>query len=151
MTNFADRISLAMMIASSAFFNMKDKVGEPLIFHSLRVMMAGKTESERIVGVLHDVLEDSETLASQLYFLTSEELNAVELLAHKNSYDTYKDYILKVSRNKLARRVKVNDVIDNIFRDHPVSMSGMIKDRYLPALKILDETRWRIIAPEFEV
>lgn len=37
-----------------------DKGGEPYFLHPLRVMLRMSTEEERIVAVLHDVVEDSE-------------------------------------------------------------------------------------------
>ncbi len=36
------------------------KAGAPYILHPLRVMLAQKTDEARIVGVLHDVVEDCE-------------------------------------------------------------------------------------------
>ena len=36
-----------------------DKAGNEYIGHPLRVMELGKTDEEKIVGVLHDVVEDT--------------------------------------------------------------------------------------------
>jgi (p)ppGpp synthase/HD superfamily hydrolase len=50
----------AIEIAVLAHKGQTDKGGNPYILHPLRVMMALDSETEKIVGVLHDVVEDSE-------------------------------------------------------------------------------------------
>ena len=49
----------AIEIATLAHQGQVDKSGKEYIGHPLRVMEMGKTEDERIVGVLHDVVEDT--------------------------------------------------------------------------------------------
>jgi guanosine-3',5'-bis(diphosphate) 3'-pyrophosphohydrolase len=49
----------AICIAASAHAGQVDKAGAPYILHVLRVMLAMSSEEERIVAVLHDVLEDT--------------------------------------------------------------------------------------------
>ena len=48
----------AIAISVEAHRGQVDKAGSPYILHPLRVMLAGSTDDERIVGVLHDVCED---------------------------------------------------------------------------------------------
>ena len=48
----------AIEIAVEAHREQTDKAGAPYLLHSLRVMMSLDTDEERIVGVLHDVVED---------------------------------------------------------------------------------------------
>ena len=50
----------AIKIAVEAHTGQVDKGGNPYILHPLRVMLSRNTEEERIVGVLHDVVEDCE-------------------------------------------------------------------------------------------
>ena len=50
----------AIEIATEAHKGQLDKSGKDYIEHPLRVMEMGKTEEEKIVGVLHDVIEDTE-------------------------------------------------------------------------------------------
>ena len=47
----------AIQIATEAHKGQLDKSGREYIGHPLRVMEMGKTEEEKIVGVLHDVVE----------------------------------------------------------------------------------------------
>src|SRR6202034_2035323 len=48
----------AIAIAVEGHSGQVDKAGEPYILHPLRVMLNCATAEERIVGVLHDVVED---------------------------------------------------------------------------------------------
>ena len=48
----------AIEIAAEAHRGQTDKAGAPYLLHPLRVMMPLETDDERIVGVLHDVVED---------------------------------------------------------------------------------------------
>jgi len=50
----------AIKIAVEAHMGQVDKGGNPYILHPLRVMLSLNSEEERIVGVLHDVVEDCE-------------------------------------------------------------------------------------------
>ena len=56
----------AIEIAVEAHKGAKDKGGNPYVLHPLRVMLSLRTEEERMVGVLHDVVEDSEWTFQQL-------------------------------------------------------------------------------------
>lgn len=47
-----------MKIARQAHVGQVDKGGADYIGHPLRVVEMGRTEEEKIVGVLHDVVED---------------------------------------------------------------------------------------------
>lgn len=49
----------AIEIAVSAHKGQVDKAGRPYVMHVFQVMLSGKTDEERIVGVLHDVVEDT--------------------------------------------------------------------------------------------
>lgn len=54
-----DLLAHAIALASEAHQHQKDKLGEPYILHPIRVMMRCDTDEERIVAILHDVLEDT--------------------------------------------------------------------------------------------
>ncbi len=50
----------AIEIAEQALAGMTDQNGQPYIEHARRVMDAMDTEEEKIVAILHDVVEDTE-------------------------------------------------------------------------------------------
>ena len=64
-------IDRAIMIASIAHAGQKDKAGKPYILHPLRVMLTvasdkNATDEQKIVAVLHDVIEDTYVQEQQL-------------------------------------------------------------------------------------
>src|SRR5689334_15268599 len=56
----------AICIAATAHQGQTDKGGAPHVLHPLRVMLAMSNDDERIVAVLHDVIEDTEWTAEAL-------------------------------------------------------------------------------------
>lgn len=108
-------IETAISIALSAHAGQKDKCGEPYILHPLHVMNSVHTEDERVVAVLHDVVEDT---AISLDWLIGKGLNMVQseallLLTHEKDIP-YKDYIKQLSQNIVAKNVKVADLMHNM-------------------------------------
>ena len=53
-------LSHAIAIATEAHKGQKDKYGQEYLHHPIRVMNMGRNLKERIVGILHDVVEDTE-------------------------------------------------------------------------------------------
>jgi (p)ppGpp synthase/HD superfamily hydrolase len=132
-----DRLSKAIILATVAHDKQTDKSGESYILHPLRVMLAGKTEAEQIVSILHDVIEDSEICIEYLteeIDLTDEESKA--LVAITRSDETYIDYIKRVKNDNLARRVKIADLKDNLSRSE--NISEYLIRRYTYALQVLE-------------
>ena len=56
----------ALEIALQAHRGQQDRYGEPYILHPLRVMARVHTEEQKIVALLHDVIEDSAWTIEQL-------------------------------------------------------------------------------------
>ena len=56
----------AIEIAARAHAGQVDKAGQPYILHPIRVMLRMGSEAERITGVLHDVIEDSDVTLEDL-------------------------------------------------------------------------------------
>lgn len=115
MTKKTDLLEKAIEIAVKAHKGQKDKAGEPYILHCLSVMLKGKTEDEKIVGVLHDVVEDTKVT---IEFLKEQGFpkritDAVMCLTKIKGVD-YDKYVTGLKNNALAVRVKLNDLEDNI-------------------------------------
>ena len=115
MTSIEDVIRIAV----SAHEGQKDMVGNPAILHVLAVGLMGKTDLEKKVGVLHDVVEDSDVTLADLRASGVEEgvLEAVDLLTHRSGM-SYEDYVKNIvnSGNETAIRVKLNDLHHNLWR-----------------------------------
>lgn len=109
-------LNKAILIAIKAHQNQVDKSGKPYILHPIRVMMKMENETEQIVAVLHDVLEDcpdydEESLRKEGF--SPEVVEALSVL-NRNNYPNYQAYICNVARNPIARVVKIADLEDNI-------------------------------------
>jgi (p)ppGpp synthase/HD superfamily hydrolase len=105
----------AIEIAAKAHAGQKRFNGEPYILHSLRVMVNVKTLEEKIVAVLHDVVEDTNVTVSDLVDegFSMDVYVAVSLLTH-NKHNSYEEYINRIKWNDIARNVKIADMKDNI-------------------------------------
>lgn len=109
-------LNKAIEIATKAHEGQIDKAGKPYIGHPLRVMNMGVTDDEKIVGVLHDVVENSDWTFERLAaegFSTDviEALRCVTKLSESKSYDKF---IERIKANPLAVKVKLNDLTDNM-------------------------------------
>lgn len=107
-------IDIALAIAKKAHSGQVDKAGVDYIQHPLYVASQVKTEQEKAVALLHDVLEDSDITAADLlaYGLSNEVVTAVQTLTKKKG-QSYQDYLEKVKSNNLARVVKLADLKHN--------------------------------------
>ncbi len=105
----------AIEIATIAHQKQVDKAGKPYIEHPLRVMNNLKTTEEKIVGVLHDVVEDSDFTLLQLKELgfPEEIINAIDAITKRPKED-YQVYLQRVISNPLAVKVKIADMKDNM-------------------------------------
>ena len=132
----------AIEIATKAHSGQLDKAGNNYITHPLRVMAAGKNTEEKIVGVLHDVVEDTEwtfeMLAAEGFStVIIEALRCVTKLSENEPYDKF---IARVKTNPLAVAVKINDLSDNMdIRRLPYLSDKDVKrlKKYLKAYKQL--------------
>lgn len=108
----------AVAIAARLHQGQVDKGGEPYILHPLRVMLALEEEDERIVGALHDVVEDAgwpaleealDGVSSELPPRLRQALDAIS----KRKGEEWQAYLERVAADDLARRVKIADLRDN--------------------------------------
>ena len=135
----------AIEIAREAHCGQLDKAGEDYIGHPLRVMAMGRTVDEKIVGVLHDVVEDSawtfEMLAAEGF--SAHIIEALRCVTKLSASEPYDKFIARVKKNPLAVAVKLNDLTDNMdIRRLPYLSDKDVKrlKRYLKAYKQLTGT-----------
>lgn len=112
-------IDKAIELASKAHAADYDLDGNPTILHPLAVGMMGTNDTERIVGFLHDVVEDTRYDFEDLIEadFSEEVIEALRLLTHDKS-TPYMTYIKKIcqSGNLTAIHVKINDLRHNLAR-----------------------------------
>ena len=105
----------AISIAVKAHAGQVDKAGQPYILHPLRLMLKFNSTDAMIVAVLHDVVEDSSIMIQELegFGFSDVVVDAVASLTRKRG-ESYEDFVLRASKNELARMVKIEDVKDNL-------------------------------------
>ena len=103
-------------IATSAHEGQMDKAGKPYIEHPMRVMNMGKTVEEKIAGVLHDVVEDSDWTFEMLEKegIPKDVMDALRCVTKLSEEEDYDHFIERVKTNPLAVKVKLNDLKDNM-------------------------------------
>ena len=104
----------AYEIAKKAHLGQVDKAGEDYIKHPEKVASFVKTDEEKAVAYLHDVIEDTELTLEDLceYDFSKEVIEAVDIITKKRGED-YQSYLNSVKKNKLARAVKLADLRHN--------------------------------------
>ena len=107
-------IERAIALAALAHVGQVDKEGAPYILHPLRVMLRLEGMEERIVAVLHDVVEDSDWTLERLRNEGFSEiiLQAIDAVSRRPDED-YNEFIVRASKNSIGRRVKLADLEDN--------------------------------------
>lgn len=136
-----NNLEQAIVVAIKAHAGQVDKAGQPYILHPLRLMFKFGTEVEMIVAVMHDVIEDSDFTQDDLKKMGFSEtvVEAIDCLS-KRSDENYDNFILRVSQNDLARKIKIEDIKDNldITRLNKVTGKDLQRiEKYHQALKLL--------------
>ncbi len=108
----------AIEIAVEAHRGQIDKAGKEYILHPMRVMLRGRNDTEMIVGILHDVVEDTPVTIDMLRLegFSEEVLVALDCIT-KHKGEAYGAFIDRVLTNPLATQIKLYDMEDNLNRD----------------------------------
>lgn len=105
-----------MNLVNTAFMGKYDKGGKPYIFHLTTV--AGKFDDleAQTVGLLHDLIEDTEYSLDDLRAMGYPEdiVQAVDSITKRPNEPYEEVYLLRVKGNELARRVKLIDLHHNM-------------------------------------
>jgi len=148
----ASLLEKAIELAVRAHKDAEDPPGEPYIVHPMRVMLAVSQEDDahqdeplRCVAILHDTLERTKLRARDLKSagMPADVIRAVRLLTH-HPESSYADYVVRLKTNRMARAVKIADLLDNAdlrrvtFRkDKPKDRKRVI--RYAASYKFLTD------------
>lgn len=111
----------------------------PYIEHPLRVMRKLQEKfptrpTLHILGILHDVLEDTDATEDELRTLglSGNTIHSLRRLTH-NKGEPYRDYISRIGRDPNARKVKMADIYCNIM-DNPTPRQF---NKYVKAYSLL--------------
>ena len=112
-------LAKAIAIAANAHqTHAPDKGGAPYVLHPLRMMFQLESEAERIVAVLHDVIEDHggawsfPRLANEGF--PPDILEALQGVTKFHEEEDYGAFIRRAAINPVSRRVKLADLEDNM-------------------------------------
>jgi (p)ppGpp synthase/HD superfamily hydrolase len=107
----------AIALAVEAHEGHQAGEARPYILHPLRVMAQMETDTERIVAILHDTVENGGDRMSfarlRAEGFPEEIVHAVDCLTRRES-EPYAAMIERIAPNPLARRVKLADLTDNL-------------------------------------
>jgi (p)ppGpp synthase/HD superfamily hydrolase len=132
----------AIKIAYGHHEGQVDKNGSPYKCHLQRVAGQFEIVDYKIVGYLHDILEDTECKIDDLtnYGVPWQIVEWVNILTHKKN-ELYEHYIYRVSQNCITREVKLADIYDNLDPQRLNRLDSKTKNRLLrkygKALEIL--------------
>ena len=128
------------MLVEKLFEGKTDKGGNPYMIHLLSVSYFMENETDKIVAILHDVIEDTKVTKEDLSLLgySSEIINAVEILTRHNKED-YAQYIDRLisSNNLTVLNVKLSDLKNNMdisrIKNPTAKDFSRIETRYRPS------------------
>lgn len=130
-----------MKLAYEKHHGQVDKSGLPYIHHPLHLAEQMNTEEACIVALLHDVIEDTNTTFEDLeaFSFGEEIIDALKLLT-RNKDEDYFAYVERISKNPIAKQVKIADLMHN---SDPTRLSQIYEtdrkrlEKYNKALQIL--------------
>ena len=143
-------IKEALDFALEAHRGQTDLDGMPYVLHPIRVGLMGKNDKEAIVGLLHDVIEDTSYSLQDIERMVTDRdiIEALSLLTHRKG-QPYKDYLNSIieSKNAFAINVKKNDLLDNLSRnDKSTESKRRIFEKHSKALEKLNNLKISTLA-----
>lgn len=134
----------AIAIAVEAHAGKKDRAGQPYILHPLRVMFRVEIEEERIVAVLHDVVEDHGDVwpveRLRKCGFPQHILDALDCVTKRDG-EAYEAFVERSASNAIARRVKIADLDDNMDVRRLKSVADKDRERLAKYLKAWQRLR----------
>lgn len=114
MKNNDTLLKRAQNISEIAHKGQVDKAGKPYIKHCEYVSEHANTYEGKIVGYLHDIMEDTDFPPEVLLEVFGDDIfEILKILTHEK-YIPYKEYIKGVMTNPIAVEVKMADLSHNM-------------------------------------
>lgn len=137
--NSDNLIYKALEIVTTLFENDKDKGGMPYMLHILYVYKHVSTIEEKVVALLHDVIEDKDVTSDDLIEVGFPQkiVKDVEILTRVKPIE-YKDYVenIIINGSREALSVKLADAQNNMdisrIANPTVEDIDRVKRRYVP-------------------
>lgn len=139
---YSEMVKKAVNIMFEAHKEDFDKGGYPYVFHPFYLATKVDGENETCVALLHDVIEDHGDKYSFEYLenegFNEEIIDALKLLTHKKDVP-YMDYIVEISKNNIAKKVKIEDLKHNMDSRRTSGEKAKKYDIYVKALEFLEK------------
>ena len=132
----------AIVFATMAHVNQKDKLGLPYILHPITVMLKMSDLKSQIVAVLHDTVEDTEITVKEIHkYFGAEIADAIDAIS-KRKNEPLEQYWIRIKQNKTALQVKLEDIAHNLSPERqeklPQKTQDYLKSKYQRALNYLN-------------
>lgn len=146
-----DTYNKALYVTNKVFKDTYDKGGNPYMEHLYSVSDSFEDDDLKVVGLLHDIIEDKEFTEEELLFLgfTKEQVEAVSIVTKKED-ESYSDFIDRIidSNNDTAIQVKFLDMINNMnisrMKNCSMEEKEYVKNKYKNEYKKLVKRMERI-------
>ena len=139
---YSEMVKKAVNIMFEAHKEDFDKGGYPYVFHPFYLATKVEGENETCVALLHDVVEDHGDKYSFEYLkkegFNKEIIYALKLLTHKKDVP-YMDYVVEISKNNIAKKVKIEDLKHNMDSRRTSGEKTKKYDIYVKALEFLEK------------
>ena len=105
----------AIALATKYHEGQVDKAGKPYISHPMRVMEKMMLEDEKIVAVLHDIVEDTNITLQDLKDRGYSDyiVNSIDCLSKRDG-ESYDKFVERTMTDTMASYVKLADLEDNM-------------------------------------
>lgn len=114
MTNTMTQYTKALIFVTKAHAGQVRRNGDNYIIHPIRVSQEVKTEEQKVIALLHDVIEDTDTEIEEIKEQFGLKVaQSVCLLTHYKG-ETYQKYISAMLPDPNAVAVKIADICDNL-------------------------------------
>lgn len=143
LTEIEQELKEAIVLATKYHDGQVDKSKQPYILHPLFVMSTVKDIKEKIVAVLHDIIEDTELTEEDL-IIHGFDFDIVQAIVAitKVKGETYHEYLNRVKCNELATTVKLADLTHNMDLtriENPTTKDYQRLEKYKKAYQFLSD------------
>ena len=135
----------ALRLCFDAHRDQVDKTGLPYVFHPFHLAEQMTDEISTVCALLHDVIEDTDyTLEALTEMGYPKEVTEVLALLTHDPDTPYFDYVRAISKNLIAKRVKLADLAHNsdltrMDKDKIDEWAIARTEKYKKAIAILSE------------
>lgn len=106
-------VAVADLVAYTAHFGQTDLGGNPYIAHPRAVADLLETDEEKVIALLHDVMEDTVITEAELRPVFGDAITDTLLLLTRPKGMDYMSYIQRIKSNPMAKRIKLADLAHN--------------------------------------